>query len=709
MTHFGDALIRAMSRLFFLSAGAVVVLFFVHWGWLMVETPREIRDLATEYASKVSQSATFSGDLLSIQKDISLLSRIIERNLSLPTAIEVSIEEEIVAKSGAQLRRPWIYRTQVEERLPSGKKFFVSVSVDLSRKISTSLLLLLAFVGAQGIIFWWASQRAKGTLLRLTDPLSEMTVWLEHLTSRLPESLAVVGPTNHVYHETYQLKSAIDILLVEIRTLQTKMQEYGRLKGTLELAGQVAHDIRSPLAALAMADSQLAALPEDTRVMIRSAIGRIRDIANHLLERNRAAMNSTASLNGAIAVSEPICPHLLSSLIEEVLTEKRMQFRTKLGIEIEGQLHQDSYFLFSKVQSIELKRVLSNLINNSVEALDQTGRVTICLEPKGVSQVQIQIKDTGLGIPKEILSKLGERGQSYGKEAGSGLGLFHAKGAVESWAGTLEIRSRTGQGTEVVLTLPRSEPPEWFASELRFACGGVVVVLDDDESIHKIWRSRAERLRRDNFDLQWIHFSTPSEVRRWMTESAKEYSSVSFLLDYELIGFKETGLDLINELGIASQSILVTSRYEEPAIRQSCLKQKVRLMPKACAGFIPIVITEPQEEFDAILIDDDDLIHQTWTSAASQSGKSIKGYTHPDAFFAEASASLLSRDVPVYLDSSLGNGIKGEDLVPRIRSLGFKTVFLATGYEPDRFSHIEGLAGIVGKEPPSNFVTGLSL
>ena len=71
--------------------------------------------------------------------------------------------------------------------------------------------------------------------------------------------------------------------------------------------------------------------------------------------------------------------YLLSSLIESLISEKRVQHRSRLGIKIESNLDQKSYGLFAKIQPVEFKRVLSNLVNNAVEAMSQTGHVTIGL------------------------------------------------------------------------------------------------------------------------------------------------------------------------------------------------------------------------------------------------------------------------------------------------------------------------------------------
>lgn len=65
---------------------------------------------------------------------------------------------------------------------------------------------------------------------------------------------------------------------------------------------------------------------------------------------------------------------------------------------------------------------------------------------------------------------------------------------------------------------------------------------------------------------------------------------VFHLVDHELLGQPSNGLALIEHLQIASQSILVTSHYEDPAIREHCATLGVRLIPKWLAGFVPIVV-----------------------------------------------------------------------------------------------------------------------
>ncbi|MHA0111710.1 hypothetical protein ACXYUI_32175, partial [Klebsiella pneumoniae] len=62
-----------------------------------------------------------------------------------------------------------------------------------------------------------------------------------------------------------------------------------------------------------------------------------------------------------------------------------------------------------------------------------------------------------------------------------------------------------------------------------------------------------------------------------------------FLFDYELLNQSFTGLDLIEKLAISKKSILVTSYYEDPKVKERTAKIKLRLIPKSIAAFIPII------------------------------------------------------------------------------------------------------------------------
>ena len=454
---------------------------------------------------------------------------------------------------------------------------------------------------------------------------------------------------------------------------------------------QVAHDVRSPLAALEVAAGEASRLPEEQRLLIRGAVGRIRDIANSMLNRVPAAESAAAG-------EEPRAK-LLSSLIEPLITEKRLQFRSRSGVDIEARLDAPSYGVFAKVQPVEFKRLLSNLVDNSVEAFpDGRGCVRVTLSARDGAAL-VAVRDDGKGISTDVLARLGRRGETHGKAGGSGLGLHHARSSVESWGGSLDIASEPGHGAVVTVSLPLTPAPAWFASELVLAPRQAAVVLDDDPSIHRIWDGRLSPLAARGIEV--VHVSTPEELRAWAGAEAAKALGARYLLDQELAGRAETGLSLAEELGLGGRAVLVTSRSEEPSVLEGCRRLGLTLIPKGLAGLVPIRVESPggpRERWDAVLIDDDALTRATWKSAAARRGKTFRSFASPADFLKQASA--IDPSTPVYIDSELGDGAKGEEAALKIRELGFGEIWLATGHPPERFAGLAHLRGVVGKEPP---------
>lgn len=479
-------------------------------------------------------------------------------------------------------------------------------------------------------------------------------------------------------------------------------QKLGQSAAIGRLATQVAHDIRSPLAALSMAEHDLAALPEDTRLIIRSAIGRIQDIASQLMLKAAAVQSGQGT---AIDAPSPTEPTLLSAVIETLLAEKRMQYRSRLDVNIESFVDPGAQARFAQLQPREFKRVISNLINNAVEAIPDSGAIVLTLETNPDPEwITLKIKDTGRGIPAKILARLGERGFSHQKEGGSGLGIHHARTSIESWGGKLAIESTEGTGTTVLIHLPLSSPPAWFKSSLEVTSQTQIVILDDDQSIHQVWQGRVESAASIAARPRLLHFSTPTHLRDWYEARSPEERNLpaQYLIDFEILGSSETGLDLIESLGIAAQSVLVTSRYEEPTIRARCQAIGLKLLPKALAGFVPLTLQAPPQTIDAILIDDDSLVHTTWNLMARRHGKNLRSFTSVEALRTEL--DQIPKDTPIYIDSNLGKGIQGEDLLQELSRLGYQHLVLATGYESGAFlKKLTGTAGFKGvrdKTPP---------
>jgi two-component system cell cycle sensor histidine kinase PleC len=105
-----------------------------------------------------------------------------------------------------------------------------------------------------------------------------------------------------------------------------------------------------------------------------------------------------------------------------------------------------------------LKQIALNLLSNAVKFTPEGGRVTVRGRRSGEFAV-ISIMDSGIGIAREALAKLGRpfeqvESQLTKSHQGSGLGLAIAKSLIELHGGRMRIRSILGRGTMVIVHLP---------------------------------------------------------------------------------------------------------------------------------------------------------------------------------------------------------------------------------------------------------------
>lgn len=368
----------------------------------------------------------------------------------------------------------------------------------------------------------------------------------------------------------------LDKLLGELRGSRDQKVEVERHRAQVKIASQVAHDIRSPLAALRVFDRAEAGIDQDHRALLRGSIRQINDIANNLLS------SYSENRNGE---EEGLSKVMVVGIVDQIVSQRRAQYADR-DIDIMFDSAEAAYGLFVAVNSSQFRRVLSNLIGNAVESIpaSRSGRVRIEVfgSEKGVS---VSVIDNGCGIAASAIERVFERGVSIGKPSGSGLGLSHAKEMVESWGGEISAASNLEEGTRMMITLSASAPAPWFVPRIAIEPGDLIVAIDDDEALHRLW---GRRLPSGSNGVSLRVFKSVSEFAS--SEVMAGAGPKLFLLDLELTGSDETGLDLIESLEIADRSILVTGMYDVPEVVDRCLKGGIRLIPKHMAEWVPIEV-----------------------------------------------------------------------------------------------------------------------
>jgi two-component system, OmpR family, sensor histidine kinase VicK len=123
--------------------------------------------------------------------------------------------------------------------------------------------------------------------------------------------------------------------------------------------------------------------------------------------------------------------------------------------------------LFVEIDTDKITQVLDNIISNALKYSPEGGKVTFTID-KLSSEIQIRIKDEGVGIPKESVNKIFDRFYRVDKArtrklGGTGLGLAIAKEMVYAHGGDIWAQSIEGQGTTVFFTIPYNpeQEDEW--------------------------------------------------------------------------------------------------------------------------------------------------------------------------------------------------------------------------------------------------------
>lgn len=549
-------------------------------------------------------------------------------------------------------------------KLEKSLKLVEEVNRKILSTIGITVLVVFIINGITLFMLWWK--------------------FLKPETSRLIQVIENEKEDPTLILEEY--KRIQEIFLEVLERVKSAESEKLQLETQLQkvnLATQVAHDIRSPLEVLKGIKSDIDLLPEDSRRRMHMSINRIEEISFNLLKNHKQDI-----IPHSIIYSED-----LLSILKNVTIEKSIEFRKSPSIEILESFDYNSYGLYSRIQGSTLKSIISNIINNGIDSSKgRAGVISIGLYSKDDTNV-ICIADYGNGIPKEIGSKIFNKGFTT-KSSGNGLGLYNAKQDIEAVGGSIDFDSEIGKGTTFTITLPKSERPASFINSIDAFKYEKIIVLDDDLAFHEVWKKRLDGIESK---VEHIH-SVKEMLSRYQTLHPK----ILLLSDFELMDKNYDGIDTILKLNHSAHSVLVTARDEEQAIQDRCIKARIKLLPKTLVNYVKVNKGDSEVlKLDlvghVILIDDDRLVQINWASYCRKKGLSFHGYKSIDEFI--AASTVFDKSSKIYIDSNLENGIKGEVESEKIFQLGFFNLYLATGYEKGWIKKPAWIKDIYSKRP----------
>ena len=222
-----------------------------------------------------------------------------------------------------------------------------------------------------------------------------------------------------------------------------------------ELVADVSHELKTPITSImGYADTLLeGGYDEETQSkflnVIASESRRMARLVTDLLTLSRYDSNKKKTQKESFDLGELV---------------KRCQ--EKLAIEIKKKGHEVNCFVTADVPLVyadkdDIERVILNILTNSIKYTPDNGEIKIYVGFV-YNDAYIKIFDNGIGIPEDDLSRIFERFYRVDKArtremGGTGLGLSIAKEILDKNGGSIDIKSKVGEGTEVVIRIPTKQ------------------------------------------------------------------------------------------------------------------------------------------------------------------------------------------------------------------------------------------------------------
>lgn len=301
-------------------------------------------------------------------------------------------------------------------------------------------LLVLVLAPLAG---WWIARAALRPIRRISR-----TVQTIGSSGDLSRRLDFVGPTD----EISRLAETFDEMMDRLEHVFETQKRF---------VADASHELRTPLTTIrGNADLMRMAPPEDQAACLAA----IRREA----ERMSRMVTDLLLLAESDLAEQPIQKRKVS--LDELLDEIYRSAVVLAGDQVTVTLRQNDPVVID-ADPDRIKQVLLNLTDNALKFTPPSGTVTLSLEARGDSAA-IEVADTGVGIPPEEQEAIFRRFYRVDKArttAGSGLGLAISAWIVQSHGGSIEVRSRPGQGSTFTVLLPLQSAPE--------STGGVPVRL----------------------------------------------------------------------------------------------------------------------------------------------------------------------------------------------------------------------------------------
>jgi two-component system, NtrC family, nitrogen regulation sensor histidine kinase NtrY len=288
----------------------------------------------------------------------------------------------------------------------------------------------------------------------LSQPIVELARETQEVVGGSPQSVAERGG-----RELQEFARAYNRAIAELAAMRRRLAATERISARREVARQVAHEIKNPLAPIRAAVETLRRLRarddpafdeyfEEATATVLQEVHRIANIVSEFTKFARLPPPKPEAIDLVEVAKGIVALHASAGEGVEKTGTKRVQLNAEAIPNVMADRDQ-------------MVQVLTNLIQNGLDAASAVRpdpRVVVTIDSAPEGKVRIVVRDNGPGVPPEILPRLFEP-YATSKEKGTGLGLAIVHRMVFEHGGEIAYREATKGGAVFEILLPISGPP----------------------------------------------------------------------------------------------------------------------------------------------------------------------------------------------------------------------------------------------------------
>ena len=248
--------------------------------------------------------------------------------------------------------------------------------------------------------------------------------------------------------ELGRLGATFNSMCASIQSARQELIRQERISTIGRMASSIVHDLRNPLAAIyggaeMMVDTDLSpAQVKRVAANIYKSSRRIQEMLQDLLQTTRGNRGEKESCSLAEVIEGGLEP------FQAIAAHQQVAIKLDLAPNLE-----------LTIERARIERVFMNLIGNALDVMPDGGELAIRATQNASGDIEVEVADTGPGIPPEVRSQLFQPFATFGKKNGSGLGLALSRQAVLDHGGDIWVEDKAPPGATFRLRLPKVAVP----------------------------------------------------------------------------------------------------------------------------------------------------------------------------------------------------------------------------------------------------------